>query len=541
MSPTANAVFDFLRRASGFILERREISNHHFREFLRNVRLLVSGVEEPGEFERQETLQELRTLRLKWLTAPVKFDEGGRKALESFCEVEKVRKRWGEDLASIYEDAWLHASYLEEGEEENPARTVVRDVIRGSRAQGRSIKVYCHKREEEHYRSTLRECGDVELEEGEFLHSVKDYRDSEIFDVLLKMGSLRSAGWGSAPDALVTSPRFGTLIQVVWEGCKDDPEFGFDPASEQIEGVIEASSGTRSVRLGGLSWERKSVRAVSTGPAVPAGSEDEPFDELGLLAGPERPGIDPVCRAVFVQVAENEGVLYAPHADVLSYDPDAQASDRVTGRSPSETLREGMFLITADVHVGEHEGRPFAAGHFANTWKAVLRQRYSDDSRRLSSKLVGAGMARRNMRACIDRWCGEGTVITAPQRFQDFERLLRVLGFLDDEFAADGLDGRSWLRRAWNEVSRSKGEAIKSGQAEQTTVVEELTTWVEELPDLALTLASVIDAAFPIPEESGLKGSYRFRRILAIEEGYMAPVSELRKEVGMEAVNRWRG
>ena len=37
----------------------------------------------------------------------------------------------------------------------------------------------------------------------EFLHSVRDYNNTPPFGALLKVGPLRSAGWGAVPDAVI--------------------------------------------------------------------------------------------------------------------------------------------------------------------------------------------------------------------------------------------------------------------------------------------------------------------------------------------------
>jgi len=61
------------------------------------------------------------------------------------------------------------------------------------------------------------------------------------FEVLIKMGPLRSKGWGSAPDAIVSAPRFGTLVQIVWAGCADEDDFGYDPVAARVGNVVAPS------------------------------------------------------------------------------------------------------------------------------------------------------------------------------------------------------------------------------------------------------------------------------------------------------------
>ncbi|MEI8031881.1 MAG: hypothetical protein WCH05_00825 [Chlorobiaceae bacterium] len=49
--------------------------------------------------------------------------------------------------------------------------------------------------------------------------------------MLIKVGPFRFCGWGNCSDALLTAPRFETIVHFVWSGSKDEPRFGLDPVT----------------------------------------------------------------------------------------------------------------------------------------------------------------------------------------------------------------------------------------------------------------------------------------------------------------------
>ena len=66
-----------------------------------------------------------------------------------------------------------------------------------------------------------------------YLHTLKDYKVSEIHDTLIKVGPLRSFGWGSVPDAILSAPHYSTMLHFIWSGSRDEDSFGFDPIAAE--------------------------------------------------------------------------------------------------------------------------------------------------------------------------------------------------------------------------------------------------------------------------------------------------------------------
>ena len=79
----------------------------------------------------------------------------------------------------------------------------------------------------------------------------------------MKVGPLRARGWRSAPDAIVTAPRFRTLAQLVWSGSIDDSDFGYDPvlpASKPCAPNKTPNFQSASAEHGFLKWATHVIR-----------------------------------------------------------------------------------------------------------------------------------------------------------------------------------------------------------------------------------------------------------------------------------------
>ena len=211
MPVTASQVFEFLERQEACTVERHEFALAAFGTLRRSLRHIVLKLRESDAPEALEVSDHLRGVLSEWLTVPVPFDRSMLDAV--VCQLggaEAVQARWGSDIRTLYDTAVYAAEDLTSLE--NPIREELRAVIRDLLSQGRTFRIYCHRRARSHFESLLVLSGELPIPENAFLHSVREYRETKPFDVLIKVGPLRTRGWGSAPDALLTAPRFGTLV-----------------------------------------------------------------------------------------------------------------------------------------------------------------------------------------------------------------------------------------------------------------------------------------------------------------------------------------
>jgi len=59
---------------------------------------------------------------------------------------------------------------------------------------------------------------------SDFIHTSREYRDTQPFEMLVKFGPLRALVGGPYP-ILYCRSRFQSLGQVVWSGSLDEPSF----------------------------------------------------------------------------------------------------------------------------------------------------------------------------------------------------------------------------------------------------------------------------------------------------------------------------
>lgn len=539
MPTTTSDIFYFLEAHPSFSTERHEISMAMFGVLRRSVRSIVVSLREGGDLEAGEECDRLRNALSEWLTVPIPFDGAILAALQTFGVPALIEAKWGHDIRSSFDSALLSAHAIQTVE--NPVRERLRTVIRELRVAGRPFKIYCHRTARAHFETLFSPSESVPLGEKDFLHSVRDYRESSTFDTLIKVGPLRSWGWGSAPDAIKAAPKFGTLVQIVWAGCSDEPGFGYDPVAPPgnelvAPGMPVANDGGLGTRI---SWTPRVTQFGDGGADKPHNGTPEQ-DEFQIFERLNQPGQKR--RATLVQIDGEHGILYPLHYQVLSFDPAPGARDPVWPRLPGETLLEGMFVVRpllGDVDLGAQQS---GHGDYSRTWKVRLIEEKERDTVALVERLRAAGLNLVCLPADIRNWCvAPSTVIHAPHRKKHFEILIRVLGLGADANGHPGSRAIPWWQSAWNEIRHSRGEAIQAGLHGQEIVEKELMAILNGLlADIRLHAAAKTEFSILIPAGQTLRGAALFNRLSLIEEGFFAPETELRFVRELNTIEQWR-
>ncbi len=534
MEVCASRIFDFLDQHQTCVVERREVALKGFSVLRRNLRFILTSLHEGDDHEQHDVSDRLRMLLSEWLTVPIQFDATILSSIQTILgSSETIGSKWGNNIRSAYDEAIKAARALVLTD--NPVRVDLQTVIREVTNQGRTFRIYCHRRARPHFES-LAEPGDSPLNDGTFLHSVTDYRQAEPFDVLIKVGPLRSRGWGSAPDALLTAPRFATLIQIVWSGCGDEPNFGYDPVSGASDAGITAENGMDRNDLGhGISWTRRVTSVGDDIAAIPDHFSDiDEFQIFGQLKQASNSR-----RATLVQIDNQHGILYPPYSQVLSFDPNSNVNKPIDRRLLGETLFEGMFIVRpllADISLG---GLQAEHGHFSQIWKSRMAEEWGKDPEALTRRLRGAGLDLLHLETAIGHWCEPPTtVIHAPQRRKHFEILIGVLGVDSGSNVVSGAHTASWWQYAWNEIRRSRGEAIQAGFQGHDIIEEQLLVILNDmLPEIRLKAAAGDGMSLSIPS---LSGAALFNKISSIEAGFIVPETELKVVRELNTIEQWR-
>jgi hypothetical protein len=533
---TASQIFESLNRYPVHSVERYELLSTAFGALRRGIRRIVTRLSEGDEPESREVADQLRYLLSGWLTIPIPFDGTILESLSFLGDSDAVEKRWGREVRVAYDHACSAALEMQKGE--NPARHQLIEIFGRLSAEEKAWRIYCHKTATAYYKSLF--SGEQSITDL-FLHTVTDYRETKPFDVLIKMGPLRPQGWGSVPDAILTAPRFGTLVQIVWAGSADEDGFGYDPVSTPLE--VPAASNPivtqdRECSPRTVVWTRTNVQV---GDPLSDTAADYEYDELKYFHELSR-GLE-MHRATLVQIDEEDGILYPPHSQVAAFDPTLNVEAPFGYKLPGETLNENMFIISPALGAADLGETKAGEGHYSRIWKERLRKEFRYTPNQLLRRLREGGIELRNLRYCVRQWCRPpSTVIHAPQLKRHFEILIGVLNLEEDVNGTESTPlRRPWWEYAWSEIGHARVEAIQTGIQEHEIVYDQFFVILNDLlPEIRnrVLAESIFEVA--IPPGRDLQGVVRFYKVLSIEEGFLAPDSFLKVISDLTAIEQWR-
>ena len=117
--------------------------------------------------------------------------------------------------------------------------------------------------------------------------------------------------------------------------------------------------------------------------------------------------------------------------------------------------------------------------------------------------------------------------------------LMRALG-LDQDTDRTGKSVPFW-RHAWNEIRRSRGQAIQAGVQEHEIVDEQLQMILKRLmPEIRSKSVDNESFSISIPDAGDIQGRFDFSRVLEVETGFRVPESALRMILPLETIEQWR-
>lgn len=531
MTVTLTNLFDFFAQNPKLRARRETFVSPNFTEVRYCFRGVVEELHDVEDDLARQLSSGLQRALLEWLTAPKPFETDILQGLVSLGTTAQLEARWGSELGRRIRDAKAALQLL--CTDRNPLRLSIAETVANLRREGRQFRVFCHRTAVEHYQTALTDAGFEPLSESLLLHSILDYRETELFDVLIKVGPLKVRGWGSAPDALVTAPKFLELRTFVWEGAADDPDFGYDPAdiepNDEIEGTDGAQSHGRNV-----AWN---TRVHGAHLPSPTREQRALVDEFNLFR--ELSKRDGLRKAVLVALSGGHGVLLTPnsHVTVLAVNGAGGAIRRGSAR---ELLCRGSFLVRPQLGSIDLGGTRAELGSFSRRWKERLSQLAEADRAGLVERLRRGGLDLFRLSDAIHHWLKPPTtVIHAPQQIRHFKVLIEVLG-LNGEIAHNA-GKRAWWELAWEEISRSRGVAIRDGVIEQDIREQECISALEgRMAEIVVVAMNEASFRFAFPPGSLVSGLAMFDKVEAVEDGFMVPEGELTILRDLKEADQWR-
>jgi len=532
MSVSASEIFKFLEQNPVGLLNRVELIDSRFDLLRHQLSKLIVELFEVDDHKSNEIASRFRALLSVWLTAPVNFDDDLSQDLKSILPWSntEVTARWGRDCSLIFSSVLEIAGSL--AGQSNPMRAAVLNALMNLSPED-EFRIYCHRADQRHYASIQWSDGRSVLRPEHFLSTATSYRDLRPVDLLIRCGPLKSRGWNRTPDAVLTAPRQINVTQIVWRGCSDDSDFGYDP--------IDPSSETRHQRLA-RRWHRSVKTFHSDYQYFNIAREPSPVDSFALIWQPRVR--DEIRPSTLVEISSGRGILFPSRSAVLSFDPLSGDAEALAQRIARDQLKRGMFIVIPALEDVDLGGTIVKSKFYCATWKECLRQVASVKKDEFAQALRAAGMQLVDVESAIGRWCDEPTsVISAPQRGEHFEILIHALAdFAATQKAQRELADPVWRKSAWIEVRKSRGDAIQAGFQEQE-IVEELLleSLKKKINDIRLVCAEKNEVHINVSSDVGIPGLLSFFKIVTVDNGFAAPETEFRKARSVLELYQWRG
>jgi hypothetical protein len=301
--------FRFLDQNPVGLINRVELIDSRFDLLRHQLSKLIVELFEVDDQRSNEIASRLRALLSGWLTAPVKFDDGLRQDLKSILpwSQTEIAARWGRDCSLMFSSVLEIASSM--AGQPSPMRTAVLNALMNL-STGEEFRIYCHRADQRHYAAIEWPDGRSVIRPEHFLSTATSYRDLCPVNLLIRCGPLKSKGWNRTPDAVLTAPRQINITQIVWQGCSDDSDFGYDPTDPSSE--MQHQELRRR-------WHR-SVKTFQTDcQYFNVAREFSPIDSFALIWQPR--ARDEIRSSTLVEICSGRGILFPSRSAVLSFDP----------------------------------------------------------------------------------------------------------------------------------------------------------------------------------------------------------------------------
>lgn len=369
------------------------------------------------------------------------------------------------------------------------------------------LKIWCHKREQQAY-IDLFNGENIYLTDQNFISSLAEYRKSDLFKTLIRLGPLRTNGWSKTPSVIITAPRYEKLIRFLWSHSLNEDIFGVEP-------VIGSPNFMERFKC----TEHKSVESIQLDSinnfnSISYTVDDDDFKFLG-----DRPPVrlQNNCTCILIEFPENKGVLLALGSNQLIFDDKGVFSYR-----DAKKIQPEDYLLFNNIQADFGSNKLTTQRYkLAASWKDILKIKYYQDSNRLVNKLKISGINLQNLDIAINRWMQiDKEVISAPQSKLHFELLLK-------EILIGSNIEVNW-QQAWADIRGSRVNAILSGRIEHSIVNDQL------LEELKRNKQSIFEKCIQgeffrenLNQKSGLSGVISFFPVIESSTGFKAPQEKL--------------
>jgi len=542
MGLPASRIFNFLENNNLQKFDRYYVYSENFDILRKSVRKMVSEFQNSPDIQMNNKADHLRILISRCLCSPVKFDQNITDELEVTLDTSDTAlaaEFFGEDIAQLYKLSLNASSELQM--DENPLRVELAKKINEIISRERNFKIFCKKRHRDLFESLQLNCGDFDLKDEHFLHSLPQYRESEIFDDLIKIGPFRSYGWSGTPDSILTAPKYKRLIQILWHNCNDEHGFGYDPVtvfqnSNEEQKAKDSWEGIESI--GPINWEKKCYLSTE----IPEKNQNDDFLKNEFEYYEDKKNRFDKIPCLLINTVNDRGIFKKISSESLVYN---RKKNEIYYEVLEESNPEELFLILPDLDLDKidfGEILKTKKDQCSKIWKKKLEDEINNDPENLEARLKNAGLDLIHLGQQLRMWCKPtSSVIHAPHSMRNFRILLNVLGFGEKDAVETKKGNEQFWRVASLEISHSRGEAIQTGLQKQEIIDEEL---------LGILSESLIENGgfnfekdyfrYRLDPDTGISGWLDFLKINSIESGFKVPESNINKTMNIENCDQWQ-
>jgi hypothetical protein len=445
----------------------------------------------------------IRLVGLQFNTSPIvpSLDLLQKCGLDNF---DRVHCSWGEDVAFQCKLLSQALNNLEQTGSLLQAQLV--QVLK-SEVSLQNIKIWCHSQDRITYIDFLAKYG-IELNNANFICSLKEYRLVGFFDLLVIVGPLRHFGWSCLPQNVVNAPRYRKMVQIIWRGLADSPEFGCDPIIPTVNYLN--------------SWfdkEEKVVKDVHLFSMpelnILYGTFKE-FDDLELYNEKIKKQ-DNAIDCYLITIKDSRGVLLSHGAENIFFDE----NDPITPFKyiKSRELEPGQFIVLHNVKadLGTEE---LLELKLSILWKNALNKMYIFQWETLMSKMHSGRINLKNLDHAASQWRTiDKQNIHAPQTREHF----RIL--IEDVLPKGCLEGASW-QQAWLEIESKRIRARQYGRLASEIANEELVKLLNK-DSTKYQPNAYLNHSFSLDRSDELTGTIEFFNIVEIVKGFKASYEKL--------------
>lgn len=418
---------------------------------------------EPHHHELQSDLADRYRL---WLTAPVDLR---RQASSLLKNMERVKLPDMPQWQALREG--LQA--LAEAQEDPITKRWI--SLRKHRLFNKEFRVYSHARSVDHWQRMEDQYKGGTI--CSYLRTPAEYFATHPFDVLIKMGTLRSSGWGRIPDAVLHSPRQRQIFLLLWKGqrIKED-DFG-----------LEALAAFGEAHCHKVAWE---CSETPTPPPLPQNGAAQPHateypDDFVMDIDSKVQTSHGVVDGVRIDLAGGWSMLAAGGSRVRSFACDPGNGELHACEREPKALT-GCYLVDfgqAEALEAAHQG---GGGDLAVFWKKALRDKLDlmtspQDRSDFDLRLRKRGLDLITLTGRLEAWSKKDPACYInPRRMLHFKALIEELGC--EPYDWDKSRGPFW-KAAWEEISRANGDAIAEGHARERDAWKKLSDLLNDRAD----------------------------------------------------------